>query len=140
MDNLRKDESYYDLLSNMTFIRGYKNQKVEDVKFITHPDIFQSVYSISKDGHVYCIMNDQYLKWDHIDKYPSVNLLKRKKEGEPFIRDRFLIKDLMAYSYIANAKNYLERGCKIVNIDGNPDNCNYHNIIFLEPEEILKEK
>ena len=131
-------ENYYDLITNMTFVRGHKSQKVEDVKSIIHPEVFPSIYSISKDGQVYCIIDDQYLKWDFIGKYPSVSLICKNIniDGESnFSKKRFLIKDLMACSYIANANDYLERGYKIVNLDGNPKNCNYRNIIFIDPNK-----
>lgn len=135
-DNLKKSEDYYDLLSNITFIRGHEGRKVEDVKFINnHPEIFPSIYSISKDGKVYCVIDDQYLKWDYVTKEPSVNLVCKEKGDGGFVRKRFLIKDLVACSYIANAYDYLERGYKVVNIDGNPNNCEYHNIIFIDPNK-----
>jgi hypothetical protein len=136
-NDLHKDESYYDLNTNLTFVRGYESQSIEEVKRINdHPYIFSSIYSISKTGQVYCIMDDQYLKWDFVDKYPSVNLLCKKEAGDlTFTKKRFYIKDLMACSYIANANDYLERGYKVVNIDGNPKNCEYHNIIFIDPNK-----
>ena len=128
-------DDYYDLLTNKTFIRGYESKKVEESKHLKYPDIFPNIYIITRTGQIYSTVDDLYIRWDYINKFPSVNLLCRKIEGEPFIKKRYLIKDLMAYSYIANANNYLERGCKIVNIDGDPNNCNYNNIIFLDPEK-----
>ena len=134
---IHKNESYYNLNNNMTFVRGYNSREIDSVKKINgHPKILSSIYSISKTGQIYCIMDDQYIKWDFIDKYPSVNLLCKKEEGDiTFPRKRFYIKDLMACSYIANAYDYLERGYKVVNIDGNPKNCDYHNIIFIDPNK-----
>lgn len=135
--DVHKDESYYDLNNNMTFVRGYTSHEVDIVKRINyHPEIFPSIYSVSKTGQIYCIMDDQYLKWDFINKYPSVNLLCKKEEDDiTFPKKRFYIKDLVACSYIANAYDYLERGYKVVNIDGNPKNCDYHNIIFIDPNK-----
>ena len=126
------ENNYYDTYKNKTFIRGHDTNKVKECKHLIHPNIFESVYAISEDGHIYSIMEDKYIKWDYIDKYPSVVLLTKEKG---FIRKRFYIKDLVACSYIANANNYLERGYKVVNIDGNPNNCNYHNIIFINPNK-----
>ena len=125
-------KDYYDIYKNKTFTRGHDNTKEVESKHLIHPNIFESVYTVSKDGYIYSIMEDSYIKWDYIDKYPSVILLTKEKG---FIKKRFYVKDLVACSYIANANDYLERGYKAVNIDGNPNNCNYHNIIFIDPNK-----
>lgn len=129
-------EEYYDLLTNKTFIRGYENFNVIDAKHLINPDVFPSIYIITQNGQIYCVADDLYLRWEYEGKYPYVNLLcKRKEKDKSFTKKRFLIKDLMAYSYIKNPDSYLERGCKVVNIDGNPNNCKYDNIIFLDEEK-----
>ncbi len=122
MDN---SDDYYELLSNRIFVRGHNDPKAEEVKWLSYPNVFSSAYTISKDGYVYSVSDDKYIEWDLSGDEPSVTLLSKN-----FSFEKFLIKDLVAYSYIADASNYLERGYKIINKNGNLRDCNYRNIMF----------
>ena len=49
-------KDYYDIYKNKTFTRGHDNTKVVESKHLIHPNIFESVYTVSKDGYIYSIM------------------------------------------------------------------------------------
>ena len=74
--------------------------------------------------------NDEYLSWGFRNKLPFVNLSCSKEQGI-FTLEPFYIKDLVAYNYIANADDYIERGYEAIYIDGNPKNNNYQNIMYV---------
>lgn len=129
--NLHVPENYYDLQRDRIFVRGFKySDSVVGAKFITYPGVLQNIYCISEKGKIYSAMDDTYMEWGIRCNLPFVNLISSRKEG--ITLEPYFIKDLMAYSYIAGADSYLERGFRAVNIDGDPMNCDYSNIIFLK--------
>ena len=127
--SINKDD-YYDLTQNRITIRGYRKiDSIEDAKTLSYPSILPNLYCITKTGQVYSTINDIYIAWAFKNNIPFVNLscvIDGKWRLEPFY-----IKDLMACSYIANANSYLERGYHAVNIDGDPMNCVYTNILYI---------
>ena len=128
--SINKDD-YYDLTQNRITIRGYrKTDSTEDAKTLSYPSILPNLYCITKTGQVYSTINDIYIAWAFKNNIPFVNLscvIDGKWRLEPFY-----IKDLMACSYIANANSYLERGYYASNIDGDPRNCRYNNIVYIK--------
>ena len=128
--SINKDD-YYDLTQNRITIRGYrKTDSIEDAKTLSYPSILPNLYCITKTGQVYSTINDIYIAWAFKNNIPFVNLscvIDGKWRLEPFY-----IKDLMACSYIANANSYLERGYHASNIDGDPRNCRYNNIVYIK--------
>ena len=128
--SINKDD-YYDLTQNRITIRGYrKTDSTEDAKTLSYPSILPNLYCITKTGQVYSTINDIYIAWAFKNNIPFVNLscvIDGKWRLEPFY-----IKDLMACSYIANANSYLERGYHASNIDGDPSNCRYNNIVYIK--------
>ncbi len=128
--SINKDD-YYDLTQNRITIRGYrKTDSTEDAKTLSYPSILPNLYCITKTGQVYSTINDIYITWAFKNNIPFVNLscvIDGKWRLEPFY-----IKDLMACSYIANANSYLERGYHASNIDGDPRNCRYNNIVYIK--------
>lgn len=122
---------YYDLTQNRITIRGYRKiDSIEDAKTLSYPSILPNLYCITKTGQVYSTINDIYIAWAFKNNIPFVNLscvIDGKWRLEPFY-----IKDLMACSYIANANSYLERGYHASNIDGDPRNCRYNNIVYIK--------
>ena len=128
--SINKDD-YYDLTQNQITIRGYrKTDSIEDAKTLSYPSILPNLYCITKTGQVYSTINDIYIAWAFKNNIPFVNLscvIDGKWRLEPFY-----IKDLMACSYIANANSYLERGYHASNIDGDPRNCRYNNIVYIK--------
>lgn len=128
--SINKDD-YYDLTQNRITIRGYrKTDSTEDAKTLSYPSILPNLYCITKTGQVYSTINDIYIAWAFKNNIPFVNLscvIDGKWRLEPFY-----IKDLMACSYIVNANSYLERGYHASNIDGDPRNCRYNNIVYIK--------
>ena len=128
--SINKDD-YYDLTQNRITIRGYRKiDSIEDAKTLSYPSILPNLYCITKTGQVYSTINDIYIAWAFKNNIPFVNLscvIDGKWRLEPFY-----IKDLMACSYIANANSYLERGYHASNIDGDPRNCRYNNILYIK--------
>jgi hypothetical protein len=128
--SINKDD-YYDLTQNRITIRGYRKiDSIEDAKTLSYPSILPNLYCITKTGQVYSTINDIYIAWAFKNNIPFVNLscvIDGKWRLEPFY-----IKDLMACSYIANANSYLERGYHASNIDGDPRNCRYNNIVYIK--------
>lgn len=128
--SINKDD-YYDLTQNRITIRGYrKTDSIEDAKTLSYPNILPNLYCITKTGQVYSTINDIYIAWAFKNNIPFVNLscvIDGRWRLEPFY-----IKDLMACSYIANANSYLERGYHASNIDGDPRNCRYNNIVYIK--------
>lgn len=122
---------YYDLTQNRITIRGYRKiDSIEDAKTLSYPSILPNLYCITKTGQVYSTINDIYIAWAFKNNIPFVNLscvIDGRWRLEPFY-----IKDLMACSYIANANSYLERGYHASNIDGDPRNCRYNNIVYIK--------
>lgn len=134
MDNLTVPESYYDVQNNRIFVRGIKYSSIENGKYLRYPGILPNIYCISEDGRVYSMMNDNYIEWEIRNNLPYVNLITTIEKSTTL--EPYYIKDLMAYNYIANPMSYLERGLKVVNIDGDPLNCRYKNIIYINPAGI----
>ena len=128
------DNQIYDLVSNRIFVRGFKESinNIEYVKILKYPHVFDSLYTISESGKIYSMMNDNYLEWGIRNRYPFVNLTC-KINGNISL-EPFYIKDLVAYNYIADADSYLERRYKVINVDGNPMNNNYQNIMYISTE------
>ena len=126
MISSNKDD-YYDLVHNRVQIKY--SDDAEDAKMITYPSVLQNIYCITKDGRVYSMINENYLSWGFRNGLPYVNLSSVRERGVAL--EPFYIRDLMACSYIANASSYLERGYHAVNIDGNPMNCVYTNILYI---------
>lgn len=128
--SINKDD-YYDLTQNRITIRGYRKiDSIENAKTLSYPSILPNLYCITKTGQVYSTINDIYIAWAFKNNIPFVNLscvIDGKWRLEPFY-----IKDLMACSYIANANSYLERGYHASNIDGDPRNCRYNNIVYIK--------
>ena len=128
--SINKDD-YYDLTQNRITIRGYRKiHSIEDAKTLSYPSILPNLYCITKTGQVYSTINDIYIAWAFKNNIPFVNLscvIDGRWRLEPFY-----IKDLMACSYIANANSYLERGYHASNIDGDPRNCRYNNIVYIK--------
>lgn len=128
--SINKDD-YYDLTQNRITIRGYRKiDSIEDAKTLSYPSILPNLYCITKTGQVYSTINDIYIAWAFKNNIPFVNLscvIDGRWRLEPFY-----IKDLMACSYIANANSYLERGYHASNIDGDPRNCRYNNIVYIK--------
>lgn len=121
------NSDYYDLVHNRVQIKYSDN--AEDAKMITYPSVLQNIYCITKDGRVYSIINENYLSWGFRNGLPYVNLSSVRERGVAL--EPFYIRDLMACSYIANASSYLERGYHAVNVDGDPLNCVYTNIVYI---------
>lgn len=122
---------YYDLMHNRVWIRGFlHSDNAEDAKIINYPGILQNIYCITKDGRVYSIINENYIERGIRSGLPYVNLSCVRERGVSL--EPFYIRDLMACSYIANASSYLERGYHAVNIDGDPMNCAYSNIVYIK--------
>ena len=128
------DNQTYDLVNNRIFVRGFKESisNIECVKILKHPHVFDSLYTISESGKIYSMMNDNYLEWGIRSGYPFVNLTC--KINDIISLEPFYIKDLVAYNYIADADSYLERHYKVINVDGNPMNNNYQNIMYILAE------
>ena len=128
--SINKDD-YYDLTQNRITIRGYrKTDSIEDAKTLSYPNILPNLYCITKTGQVYSTINDIYIAWAFKNNIPFVNLscvIDGRWRLEPFY-----ITDLRACSYIANANSYLERGYHASNIDGDPRNCRYNNIVYIK--------
>jgi len=127
----KPNDDYYDLTTNRVFVRGIKHS--DDVmcfKMIKNLGVPRDIYAISEIGTVYSIINDCSISWSFRNNLPYVNLSVITDRG--WTMEPFYIKNLVAYNYIANADNYLERGCHASYIDGDPMNCNYRNIIYLE--------
>lgn len=121
---------YYDLINNKVQIKGFiHSSNSEEAKIINYPSVLQNIYCITKDGKVYSIINENYIDWGSKSGLPYVNLSSVRERGVSL--EPFYIRDLMAYSYIVNASSYLERGYHAVNIDGDPMNCSYSNIIYI---------
>ena len=128
--SINKDD-YYDLTQNRITIRGYrKTDSTEDAKTLSYPSILPNLYCITKTGQVYSTINDIYIAWAFKNNIPFVNL-SCVIDGK-WRLESFYIKDLMACSYIANASSYLERGYHASNIDGDPRNCRYNNIVYIK--------
>lgn len=129
------DNQIYDLVNNRIYIRGFNDsiKNIEYVKILKYPNVFDTLYTISESGKIYSMMNDSYLEWGIRNRLPYVNLTC--KWDDIVSIEPFYIKDLVAYNYIANADSYLERRYKVINIDGNPMNNNYQNIMYISPEE-----
>lgn len=122
---------YYDLMHNRVWIRGFlHSDNAEDAKIINYPGILQNIYCITKDGRVYSIINENYIEWGIRSGLPYVNLSCVRERGVSL--EPFYIRDLMACSYIANASSYLERSYHAANIDGDPMNCAYSNIVYIK--------
>ena len=121
------NSDYYDLVHNRVQIKY--SDDAEDAKMITYPSILQNIYCITKDGRVYSMINENYLSWGFRNGLPYVNLSSVRERGVAL--EPFYIRDLMACSYIANASSYLERGYHAVNVDGDPLNCVYTNIVYI---------
>ena len=121
------NSDYYDLVHNRVQIKY--SDDAEDAKMITYPSILQNIYCITKDGRVYSTFNENYLSWGFRNGLPYVNLSSVRERGVAL--EPFYIRDLMACSYIANASSYLERGYHAVNVDGDPLNCVYTNIVYI---------
>ena len=135
-NNSEQESDYYtnaqskgtDLISSIL-----SGENGSNVKTLQHPDILSGIYTIDANGNVYNTIDEKYINWNY-NKYPYVNLLC-KAGGLKTV----YIKDLMAYNFLTNAESYLERGWKVMNIDGNTSNCNYNNIILINPSIISKE-
>ena len=121
------NSDYYDLMHNRVQIKY--SDDAEDAKMITYPSVLQNIYCITKDGRVYSMINENYLSWGFRNGLPYVNLSSVRERGVAL--EPFYIRDLMACSYIANASSYLERGYHAVNVDGDPVNCVYTNIVYI---------
>lgn len=121
------NSDYYDLVHNRVQIKC--SDDAEDAKMITYPSVLQNIYCITKDGRVYSMINENYLSWGFRNGLPYVNLSSVRERGVAL--EPFYIRDLMACSYIANASSYLERGYHAVNVDGDPLNCVYTNIVYI---------
>lgn len=121
------NSDYYDLMHNRVQIKY--SDDAEDAKMITYPSVLQNIYCITKDGRVYSMINENYLSWGFRNGLPYVNLSSVRERGVAL--EPFYIRDLMACSYIANASSYLERGYHAVNVDGDPLNCVYTNIVYI---------
>ena len=121
------NSDYYDLVHNRVQIKH--SDDAEDAKMITYPSVLQNIYCITKDGRVYSMINENYLSWGFRNGLPYVNLSSVRERGVAL--EPFYIRDLMACSYIANASSYLERGYHAVNVDGDPLNCVYTNIVYI---------
>lgn len=124
------DDEYYDLLHDRVRVRGFTHSdNAEDAKIINYPGVLQNIYCITTDGRVYSIVNETYLSWGIRNGLPYVNLSSVR--GRLVSLESFYIRDLMAYSYIVNATDYVERGYHAVNVDGDPMNCNFRNIRYI---------
>ena len=121
------NSDYYDLVHNRVQIKY--SDDAEDAKMITYPSVLQNIYCITKDGRVYSMINENYLSWGFRNGLPYVNLSSVRERGVAL--EPFYIRDLMACSYIVNASSYLERGYHAVNVDGDPLNCVYTNIVYI---------
>lgn len=121
------NSDYYDLVHNRVQIKY--SDDAEDAKMITYPSVLQNIYCITEDGRVYSMINENYLSWGFRNGLPYVNLSSVRERGVAL--EPFYIRDLMACSYIANASSYLERGYHAVNVDGDPLNCVYTNIVYI---------
>ena len=124
-------DGYYDLMQNMITVRGFSSHdSMEEAKILSYPDLLPNLYCITKTGQVYSVINDSYISWAFKNNIPYVNL-SCVKDGK-WRLEPFYIKDLIACSYIANASSYLERGYHASNIDGDPKNCRYTNIVYIK--------
>lgn len=122
---------YYDLEHNRVAVGGFSHSdNARCAKIITYPGVIPNMYSISIEGKVYSFINDKYISWSIRDNLPYINL--SSIHGDYISMEPFFIRDLMAFSYISDAYSYLERGYRVLNIDGNNLNCNYQNIIYVQ--------
>ena len=127
---MNRDSNYYDILHNRVQLRSFvHSDNAEEAKIIDYPGVLKNVYCITEDGRVYSIVSENYIEWVIRNGLPCVNLSSVRERGVSL--EPFYIRDLMAYSYIANASSYLERGYHAVNIDGDPMNCVYTNIVYI---------
>lgn len=135
MDNFipksQSDPSYYDLVNGRIFIKGFRDYTGDEIyKILKYPGIPLDLYSISQNGKVYSNIKDEYIsKRLMYKKYPCVTL-SCVIDGV-YKLELFYIKDLVACSFIENSMSYLERGYRVVNIDGDPMNCNYRNLMYM---------
>ena len=120
---------YYDLMQNRITVRGFSNSdSMEEAKSLSYPGILPNLYCITRNGQVYSTINDAYISWAFKNNFPYVNLSCVK--NNKWRLEPFYIKDLVACNYITKANSYLERGYHAINIDGNPKNCKYNNILY----------
>ena len=126
-------DNYYDIINNRIFVRSDSGNNTECVKILQYPNVLKSLYTISENGKIYSIMNDDYISWGYRNYLPYVNLCcyHESTMGQVISSEPFFIKDLLAYNYIANADDYLERGYRASYKDGNPRNNNYTNIMYI---------
>lgn len=101
-------------------------------KILEYPKVIPDIYRITKEGIIYSIINEDCISWSVRNKMPYVNLSCKDVLNDNIYLEPFYIKDLVAYNFLPNAKSYIERGFRSVNIDGDPMNCNYSNIIFID--------
>lgn len=127
----QSDPTYYNLVDGRIFINGFRDSiKNEIYKILKYPNIPSVMYSINQNGNVYSNLKDEYISKKLLHgKYPSV-ILSCVIDGVHKL-EPFYVKDLVACSFIDNSISYLERGYRVVNIDGDPMNCNYRNLIYI---------
>lgn len=104
------------------------------VRILKYPTVLETLYTISEEGKVYSVMNDDYISWGYRSGLPYVNLCCYHEDNNGNIitsMEPFYIKDLVAYNYLDNADSYIERGYKTIYKDGNPNNNNYNNITYI---------
>lgn len=136
ISNIDDSISYYDIIHNRIAVRGFSCSGYDDAeltKILVYPGVVQNIYCITKVGKIYSIVNNSYINWSFRGNLPYVNLSCMSERG--CTREPFYIRDLVAYNFIANAESYLERGCRAVNVDGDPMNCTYYNIRYIDPSK-----
>ena len=102
----------------------------DKMKPLVYPGVLQNVYSIFDNGDIYSSLSDCYISCAYRNGIPYVNLL-----NEDHVLCPHNIKDLVACSFIENSKDYLERGYKVVNIDGDQKNYKVENLMYIDPNK-----
>lgn len=119
----------YDLTTNVLLEVNTPNETLIRKKLI-FPNVIEELYSITSDGLIYNRVTNNRLGIIIRNYFPVVNLSCR--DNGRIITEPFKIKDLMAFNFIANAKSYLAKGYKVINIDGDNKNNHYTNIRYIK--------
>lgn len=129
------DIDYYDLQTNRTYVRGDESSNVTCVKMMKYPGLLNNLYTISKKGLIYSIMNDEYIRWSIRNNIPFINIPLNISDNK-FVMTSVNIIDLVAYNFIRNCDSYIERGYKPIVLDRDYKNMKYNNIVYGLPSVI----
>ena len=131
--NTKNNSGYYDLVHNRMTVRGFsRSDNAEYTKLLVFPGVIQNIYCITEYGHIYSIIDNNPIRWIFQGNLPYVYLTCMVNGNK--VKEPFYVKDLVAYNYIASSSSYLERGYHVTNIDGNPANCYYQNVMYMHQD------